>query len=162
MADGKDCIRGIVRRDGQPVAAALLPGHGGVHPQGRVGVGQDHFQLTLRLGAGQVELQPDGVERLVVGKDLGGGVAVCQQLRAVEVIAKGLGTALAQLGAHDGQPDEQGRCQQDHQRKERGRERAVFGFGVGLGHGGLRIVEMREPPFAQGGLLKGGRNYTST
>ena len=58
---------------------------------------------------GRVELQPDRVERLVVGKDLGGGVAGCQQLRAVEVIAKGLGTALALLGAHDDQPDEQSR-----------------------------------------------------
>ena len=135
MADGKDCIRGIVRRDGQPVAAALLGGHDGIQPQGGVlvrddvlhhaggagqflagvGVGQDHFQLTLRLGAGQVELQPDGVERLVVGKDLRCGLAVLQKLGPQEV-GDDLTAALAHIGPDLRQPD-QHHARQQHDKR---------------------------------------------
>ena len=164
MADSEDSVGLVMRGDGQLIAAARLARNGGVQPKGRVlvgddilhhaggagqllagvGIGEDDFQRALRVRAGQVKLQPDGVQVLIIGKDLGGAVAWVEQLGLVEVVAKGLGAALAQLRAHGGQPDGSGSRKQDHECDECSQQRTVILFFGSLGHGGLRMDLVRQ------------------
>ena len=135
VADGQNRVRRVVRRDGQLVAAALLPGHGGVHPQGRVLVGHDvvhradgagqllagvgvvehNVQRTAGLVTRQVKFKTYRQNILVVGKDLRCGLAVLQKLGPQEV-GDDLTAALAHIGPDLRQPD-QHHARQQHDKR---------------------------------------------
>ena len=96
-----------------------------------VGVGEHHFQFTLWLTARQIELHPHGQQILVEGEGLAGGLAVLQDGGSAVVIADGLRPALAQLGAHQGQPHQHRDSQQHHQGGQRPAERRIRFFQFG-------------------------------
>ena len=142
VANGQNRVGRVVGRHGQPVAAALLPGHDGVQAQRRVlvrhdivhrshragqflagvGVIEHYIQLAAGLCARQVKFKAYRQNILVVGKHLLGGLAVMDQLRTQE-IGDDLAAALAHVGAHLRQPDEHHARQQHDQRRQGGQQR---------------------------------------
>ena len=163
VAHSKDRIGRVMGRDGQPVTAALTAGHRRVQPQSRILVRHDiihradragqlcagisiiehHLQRTAGLLPGQVKLQPDRQQILVVGEHLLGGLAVMDQLCA-QKICNDLAAALRHLRAHLGQPEQHHRRQQHNERCQRGQQGGIF-FLFWIFHAISRKCEITTP-----------------
>ena len=130
-----------MRRDLQPVATALLPGHSGIHTQrcvlvghnvvhhalrpgqllAGVGIPQHHIQRAAGLLARQIKFQPYRQNILIIGKFLRGGLTVMDKLRPQE-IGDDFAAALARIRADLGQPNQHHRHKQHDQREQRGQQ----------------------------------------
>lgn len=141
VANGQNGIGGVMRRDLQPVATALLPGHSGIHTQrcvlvghnvvhhalrpgqllAGVGIPQHHIQRAAGLLARQVKFKAYRQNILIVGKFLRGGLTVIDKLCPQE-IGDDFAAALARIGADLGQPNQHHRHKQHDQREQRGQQ----------------------------------------